>query len=43
MYYHNLVEDEKEARKERRGTRIAIGLIIAGMVFLYLKWKKDLH
>jgi len=40
MYYHNLVEDEKEARRERQGIRFAIGLIIVGGLFLWLNRKK---
>jgi dipeptide/tripeptide permease len=40
MYYHNLVEDENEARNERLGMKLAIGLILMGALFLYMKWKK---
>jgi hypothetical protein len=40
MYYYNLVEDEKEARKERQGMRLAIGLIILGALLLWMKYGK---
>lgn len=43
MRYRNLVEDEKEARKERQGIRFAIGLILIGSLFLYLNWNKKDH
>lgn len=40
MYYYNLVEDEKTARNERAGMRLAIGLLVAGAIFLYMNWNK---
>ena len=40
MSYKNLVEDEKEARKERQGMRLAMGLILVGSIFLWMNWNK---
>ena len=39
-YYFNLIEDEKEARDERRGMYLAFGLIIISAIFLWNTWKK---
>jgi hypothetical protein len=38
---HNLIEDEKQARLERRGINVAVILILLGGFFLYWNWKKD--
>jgi hypothetical protein len=40
QYYYNLIEDEKEARKERAGMRLAICLIIIGSLFIWMNWRK---
>lgn len=36
-YYHNLVEDEKEAYRERFGLRVALVCIVVGMVYLLMR------
>jgi hypothetical protein len=41
MGYKNLVEDEKQARKERIWMRLAIMLIVVGGFFVWLKLKKE--
>lgn len=41
MYYYNLIEDEKEARKERQGMSLAFLLIIIGSILLYMNWKNN--
>jgi hypothetical protein len=38
--YKNLVEDEKEAGQERFWTRVAIGAIIIGMIYLWISYRK---
>lgn len=38
MYYYNLIEDEKEARKERIGVRFAITLILFGIIVFTLNY-----
>jgi len=40
MYYKNLIEDEKQARLERNGIRLAIGLMILGVIFFVSHIKK---
>ncbi len=40
MYYRNLVEDEKEARNERLWTRVALGAIFIGILYLWLNRNK---
>lgn len=40
MFYRNLVEDEKEALKERRYIRLAKGLVLLGIIFIYVNWNK---
>lgn len=37
-YYYNLVEDEKEARKERLSTRFAMALIAFGIIVFGLNY-----
>jgi hypothetical protein len=37
---NNLIEDEKQARTERRGISVAMVLLVLGGYFFY-KWKKD--
>jgi hypothetical protein len=37
-YYYNLIEDEKEARKERVGMRLATMLILFGVIVLGLNY-----
>jgi hypothetical protein len=36
-YYHNLIEDEKDAANERRWIRIALGVIFFGVVYWWMK------
>jgi len=43
MSYFNLVEDEKEARYERQGINLAIGLILLSGLFVWLSRKKSNH
>jgi len=40
MKHRNLIEDEKEARKERLFKRIALASIIIGLVFIWIKYGK---
>ncbi len=39
-YYHNLIEDEGEARRERIWTRVAISVIFFGIVLFWVNYKK---
>lgn len=41
MKYKNLIEDEKEARLERNGIRLAGFLVILGIIFFALNIKKE--
>jgi len=40
MYYNNLIEDEKQALYERRNIRLAGGLVLLGIIFIWVSWKK---
>lgn len=40
MKHKNLIEDEKEARKERIYTRIALASIFIGLLFFWMKYGK---
>ena len=40
MGYKNVIDDEKTARNERIGNRIAYSLIIFGVLFFGYRWWK---
>jgi hypothetical protein len=38
--FHNVIDDEKQARNERWGMNLAILFIVLGGIFLSGNWKK---
>jgi hypothetical protein len=39
--FHNVIDDESQARQERWGVNLAILLIVIGGYFLFRNWKKE--
>lgn len=41
MYYHNLIEDDSQAQDEQTQTKVAVALIVFGLLWVALNYDKN--